>query len=235
MNFTEIRVPTNKFVVCIDSRSRNMDLYPNAFDYTAEFQKTFKNIVSIELVAAIYDGVSTDRYVNLMIDEMDSDIVSNTNVSNGSFTQLPLTLTINQYTSDQYKSIKTFDHPLAKLSKLTIRFMGINALPYPISEHYLRFELVCCKYESTIESNNMEVASSVVHMYRPVPKTLSSVDSGYITDPYLLLGVEKGLLSLPTVVAAFKQKCNSMKLKGSTQWEYNKLKQAFKELASKCK
>lgn len=237
MNFTEVRVPTNKFIVCIDSKARNTDLYPSPNSYVVEFQKTFKNIVSVELVAAIYDGISPDHYVNLFIDELSSgsDIISNVTSSTGSFTQLPLTNTINKYTQKMYRSLKTFDHPLAKLGKFSIRFVGSDSLPYGISEHFLRFEIICCKYESTVESNNLEVASNVVHMYKPIVEAGKDIsDIAYITDPYLLLGITKeNAANIKNLTAAFKQKTTMLKVKGGTQWEYNRLKHAFKELAGK--
>ncbi len=235
MNFTEIKVPTNKFIVCVDSRARNPESHPNPHEYTVEFQKTFKNIVSVELVAAIYDGIAIERYVNVVIDELcGGELISNTNAGNGAFTQLPLTLPINQYTQDQYRSIKTFDHPLSKLSKLSIRFVGSDSLPYiHMSEQYLRFEIICCKYESTVESNSMEIASNVVHMYRPLTPTTTPDNITYVTDPHLLLGVSKDT-NIQSIVLAFRQKCGALKLNGGTQWEYDRLKRAFKDLSSKC-
>ena len=104
-----------------------------------------KNIVSIELVYALYDKLGTERYINVCIPEIRNSVISNNNIMSGAFTQLPLNYHTNEYTADKFRSIKVFNPPLTKLNKITIILLSAEGEPYPIHDYFARFEIVCNK------------------------------------------------------------------------------------------
>lgn len=122
-----------------------MTKYPDAAFYVVDLEDTIKDVVSIELVYALYEKVNTDRFVNMIVREAVTDCISNCNIASRSFTQLPMLSDITEYTAHKFRSIKVFDGgPLAKLGRLTIAFASpsTGAL-YPMRDHLLRFEITC--------------------------------------------------------------------------------------------
>ena len=137
-------LPVDVAYVSIDSRKRS-ELYPNPNNYVVPFDRVFQDVVSVELVYAIYPKFGDEDYVNLYIDELESNMISNCKEISGSFTQLPLLQPKNVYTREIYRSIRVFTTPLLKLGRFTIRFIGHDGRPYPIKEHLLRFEIQTLK------------------------------------------------------------------------------------------
>jgi hypothetical protein len=87
--------------------------------------------------------VSTDPYVNLIIDELAYNLDSNSSHVRGSFTQLPMAYNTNTYSKQTFRSIKRFKTPLAKLSRFTVKFTTSNGSLYAMRDHFLRFEIIC--------------------------------------------------------------------------------------------
>ena len=101
--------------IAVDSRYRDKGKYPDPNEFAVDIDPVFKNVVSIELVYAVYDKLGTEQYVNLCINEIDSYLVSNNSSIEGAFTQLPLTKPLNEYTSQKFRSIYVFPNPMAKI------------------------------------------------------------------------------------------------------------------------
>lgn len=147
LHIQEVKTRPEKTYVVVDSRFRDVTQYPNANSFVIDFDTPFKNVMSIELVYAVYDKLGTERYMNLYIPEISSFLKSNNNIIEGAFTQLPLVKHVNEYTSEKFKSIKSFDPPLAKLSRLTLNMISEKGQPYPIRDYFMRFEIVWAKPE----------------------------------------------------------------------------------------
>ncbi len=130
--------------VVADSRYRDVSQYPNANHFAFDFDSPFKNVISIELVYALYDkGVGNETYVHMLIPELCNFLLSNNTTTSGAFTQLPLNKATNEYTSNKFKSIKVFTPPLSKLGRLTMSLVSGDGKPYPIDDYLVRFEIVC--------------------------------------------------------------------------------------------
>lgn len=212
-------IPTEVFNLAVDSNFRDTQKHPNHWQYVVNFDNVFKNVVSVELVMAVYEKVTTDAYVNLYIDELSPNLYSNSNPIKGSFTQLPLTDTLNTYTRDKYRSIKQFVKPLSKLHKMSIRFVSPNGSSYPIRDHFLRFEVTCMKFQATPEWKNLEIVGDSVNMFR------AHNDEGWNA---------RNVLELPEVFTEEMIKKNFVKkaklYKTASPEMYEKCKRAFKEL-----
>ena len=168
MIFEEKLLPVETYNLGLDSNFRDMAKYPNAAEYVIPFDNIFKNVVSFQLVFAVYEKNGTESYVNLYIEEMSPNLVANTSAISGSFCQLPLINTQNVYETSMYKCIKTFEKPLAKLSRLTIRFLKANGDVYPMKDHFMKFEVQCMKFSgNTKEWKNNEFLAQGVTMYEP--------------------------------------------------------------------
>jgi hypothetical protein len=129
--------------LAVDSRSRDVSKYPDANNFVVDFDSPFKNIISIELVYALYDKLGTERYVNLCIPEIRNFVLSNNNILTGAFTQLPLNLPTNEYTYNKFRSIKVFNPPLSKLNRLSLIIVSDDGSVYPMKDYFARFEIVC--------------------------------------------------------------------------------------------
>ena len=147
LHIQEVKTRPEKTYVAIDSRFRDTTKYPNPNEFVVDFDTPFKDIMSIELVYAVYDKLGTERYINLNIPEIASFLKSNNNIIEGAFTQLPLVEHVNEYTTQKFKSIKIFNPPLAKLNRLTLNIVSEKGLPYPIRDYFMRFEIVWAKPE----------------------------------------------------------------------------------------
>lgn len=219
-------IPTNTFYIAIDSRYRDISRYPAAANYVIPLDTVFKNVVSVELVHAIYDrppGAVNMKYVSLFIDELSPNVITNNDFMKGSFTQLPVTESSMGrsliYERSLYKSMKMFDKPLSKLARLTIRFVAFDGAAFPISEHYLRFEVTCMKTSAIPEWKDMDIVSNSVNMFK-------NVDSG-LWDPLKILGINEKV-SEEELKKAFVRKAKTCK--GVDKIKYEECKRAFKEL-----
>lgn len=219
MLMEETMIPTEIHHVGVDSRYRDTKKYPHSYEYTVPFQDVYKNVVSVELVFAVYEKVATDLYCNIYIEELTPNLKSNSNIIEGSFTQLPMVNNINTYDRGQYRSIKLFDKPLSKLSKLTIRFLKPDGTPYMIRDHFLRFEVTCLKINSTVEWKNLEMIANSASMFQAVS-----------WDPEKVIGLPPGY-KWNDLRDIFTKKAKAAKDKDPTRYE--ELKRAFKELSKR--
>jgi hypothetical protein len=164
--FEQKVIPTEVFTLGVDSRYRNLATYPNANSYVIQFDRVYKNVVSLELVLALYEKTTTDQYVNLVLEDVDCNMESNSQYIRKAFTQLPLTQTSCVYDAHSFRSIKIFEKPLAKMAKLTVSFVDPNGGAYPMRDHFLRFEITCMKFQQTAEWKNLDMVSKSVNMFQ---------------------------------------------------------------------
>ena len=137
-----MRGEVRKRILVISSVARDVVKYPSPSYYVVQLEDTIRDVASIELVYAMYDRVTNDRFVSLVMREAVSDVVSNCNTASRAFTQLPMTHSITEYTSHLFRSVYTYPGgPLAKLDRLTIAFAAPDGTLYPMRDHLLRFEL----------------------------------------------------------------------------------------------
>jgi hypothetical protein len=217
---------SNVFTVFIDSRCRDMTQYITPSKYTIHFLTEFSNVVSVELVHAIYGkGNNTDKYTNLHIDEIESSVISHVKACHGAFTQLPFCNSHNvnelfEYTQSQFSCIHVLQQPLLNLSKLSFAFTDRDGSVFPIADHILRFNITCLKQIDTSNENN----------------TVNNLQEHHIRiDPYTLLGVSHINLNLDTLVDCFKMKAKELRRDGYTKDAYEQLKSAFSFLAQTLK
>lgn len=229
MIFEEKFFPIETYNLGIDSSYRDKTKYPNSHDYVITFDNIFKNIISVQLVFAVYETSGIEKYVNLYIDELSPNLISNSQYISGSFCQLPTLQAKNIYDTSMYKCIKTFEKPLSKLSRMTIRFINTNGEIYPIRDHFLKFEIQCLKFSGKVkEWKNNEVFTQSVSMYEP-----SSVASN---KSYLNIPEKYDLEILKT---AFKSACEQLRAQAYPKEvyniKYNELKDEFRKYAQKGK
>ena len=222
MIFEEKFFPIETFNVGVDSQFRDHEIHQTPSEYTVKFDTIFKNVVSFQLVFAVYEKNGVESYVNLVVDEMSPNLISNSNPVSGSFCQLPLISTLNTYNSSLYKCVKTFEKPLAKLSKLTIRFIKSDGSTYPMRDHFLKFEISCLKFSGgkTKEWTNNEMFTQSISMYEPSTKYIN-VPPNY---------------SIDILKTAFKSACDQLRaqsLPSSTyKSKYEEIKGEFRKLAN---
>jgi hypothetical protein len=227
--YQEKIVPLETFYIFVDSRARDTSSYISPSQYAVVFDDVFKNVISVELVHAIYgrNGQETEKYVNMHIEELTPNIISNQTASKSAFTQLPFFNTVDdtyEYNKQTYASIRRFEKPLMKLSKLSITFMDKEKRMFPITDHILRFKVNCIRINDTTEEwDNSRV---ITNNGRPV-----EYEQVIKKDPYSLLGVSKGNYDVNVLASAFKQKARSLRKDGMTKTAYDELKDAFANLA----
>jgi hypothetical protein len=144
------------YTVCIDSRHRDALLYPNPADYVIDLDEVLKNVSSVELVSAIYTKVlsDTESFVVLHIRDIQSHTISNSMSIRESFTTLPLVQEgVNVYHKSMFQSLATFEPPLLKLGKLSVRFLKSNGEAYPMTDHMLRFQIQTLSHSQILEWN----------------------------------------------------------------------------------
>lgn len=225
-------VPIETHYVFIDSSHRDVSTHISPAQYIIDFDTVFKNVISVELVHAIYNkpNENDDLYVNLHIEELSPNITSHMNASKGAFTQLPFVNKkddMYEYnTRTSYQSVRKFDKPLMKLSKLSITFLDSQRRLFPITNHILRFEVVCFKMNSNTEEwSNFNLVSNSVRATMPLVKK----------DPYGLLGLRQGQFNMDTLIQAFKKKARVLRSNGYNKDDYDELKSAFRHLATSLK
>jgi hypothetical protein len=229
--FNEKIVPTETFFVFVDSRYRDTSVHISPSQYIVDFDNVFKNVISVDLVHAMYGKTNTneEKYVNVHIEELNPNITSHINHSKGAFTQIPFydpKDDVYEYSKTVYQSIRRFEKPLMKLSKLSITFLDKDGRLFPITDHILRFEVTCFKLnENTEEWDNFRLVSNSVRATEPVIKK----------DPYVLLGLQQGQFNLEMLVVAFRNKSKTLRTNGYNKGAYDELKNAFSQLAATLK
>lgn len=225
--YQEKIIPVETFYIFVDSRYRDTSTYISPSQYVVNFENVFKNVITVELVHAIYgrNGQDTEKYVNLFIEELSPNIISNHNSGMGSFTQLPFYSAVDnlyEYNKQSYTSLRKFEKPLMKLSKFSITFADKDKKIFPITDHILRFEVTCFRMNDNVEEwDNFRIISNSVRSTEPIIKK----------DPYLLLGISQGNYDLSVLANAFKQKARQLRKNGMTKRDYDELKEAFSFLA----
>lgn len=229
MIFEEKFFPIETYNVGIDSAFRDRAKYPSASEYIIPFDNIFKNVVSVQLVFAVYEKNGVESYVNLHIEELSPNLVANTQAISGSFCQLPLMNTQNVYDTSMYKCIKTFEKPLAKLSRLTIRFIKANGEVYPMRDHFLKMEVRCLKFSGrTKEWSNNEMFTQSVSVYEPsMPKKKNGAAAS------VLIKVP-AVYDMDVLKMAFRSASETLRASGLSQSaykaRYNELREEFKRL-----
>jgi hypothetical protein len=230
-SYQEKTVPVETFYIFVDSRYRDTGSYISPSQYVVNFENVFKNVITVELVHALYgrSGLDNEKYVNLHIEELSPNVVSNHNASTGAFTQLPFFNSVDslyEYDKHSYPSVRKFEKPLMKLSKLSITFLDKDKRIFPVTEHILRFEVTCFRMNDNIEEwDNFRIISNSVRSTEPVIKK----------DPYTLLGISQGQYDLNILANAFKVKARELRKDGMTKTAYDELKDAFTVLAKNFK
>lgn len=170
---------TRTSFITIDSRDRNTTSYPDPNDYVYHLDDTIKNIISVELVYAVYLKYETETYVNLHIEEFSPNAISNNHILRDSFIQLPLLDYINEYTPNRFRSIKKFYNPINKLGRLTIKFYKYDGTLYEINDHLLKFEIKYHVYDGQIQSNlflNSDLTTNKSMIDLKLPKNFTKND-----------------------------------------------------------
>lgn len=130
----------------IDSRDRDTRIYPEANRYVVNLHDVLKNVISMDLIYALYPKHGTEFYVNLNIEEVEpSNVGPNTHLLKA-FAQLPLVSHINEV-KNELRTLVVLQRPIAKLAKLTISFTDHMGQLYDMSEHLLRFEIKSYLYD----------------------------------------------------------------------------------------
>ena len=137
----------------IDSRERNLDIFPSFNDYVIKLDNIIKNVISVNLIYAIYPKSGDENYVNLCIEEFNTKCISNNDVLRDAFIQLPLLTYFNEFRQDVHNKVH-FRKPISKLSKLSIKFLDYFGQKYEIGDHFLRFEIEYYVYNSNPEFHN---------------------------------------------------------------------------------
>jgi hypothetical protein len=247
MNFQEKVVPTEIFNIGIDSSYRDISKYPHAHTYVVTFDNIFKDVVAVQLVFAVYEKSGLDTYVNLQIDELSPNIISNSTYLADSFCQLPLLSPLNTYNTSMYRCIKTFEKPLSKLSKLSIKFLKPDGTAYQMRDHFLKFEIKCMKFSgSTKEWRHNEVFSEGTSLFEPkVPHTHTHqthtnqpphphhLPAPPSSDPRALIRVPE-VYDVDMLKTAFKSSVDVLKSQNlprkTYDLKYKEIKEAFRVL-----
>lgn len=134
----------------VDSRDRDRSRATTPASYTYTLEDTVRNVSAITLTHAVYPRSGDDLYVNLHIEELSPPSVwSKNHVNRGSFAQLPLLHVLNEFRDDTRCREQRLAKPIAKLSKLTLRFLKHDGTAYDMADHLLIFRV---RYLTTSES-----------------------------------------------------------------------------------
>lgn len=205
-------------VILVDSKRRNTTEYITPSQYVIDLPHKFSNILSIELVYALYGKAGQDTnhmYVDMYIDEIEPQPLEDGKKT--PFTQLPFFKSnddIYEYSSiQQYKSICKFQKSqLSNLTHFTITFLDRNGRILPMTEHILRFEITTTPFE------HIDITPSI-------KQTLEDKK-----DPYTLLGIVPGKYDINTLSTAFKNKASLLRREQFATVTYDELKNAFATL-----
>ena len=143
-----------KNYILIDSRDRNTRIYEEPNEYVIELNDVIKNIFNVKLVYALYPKHGTEFYTNLHIEEFAPNAISNNRYLADAFTQLPMISYFNEYRSElSDKKGKSFEDPIPKLSKLTIKYQSFDGTMSVMGEHFLKFEVEYYIFDGIPEMN----------------------------------------------------------------------------------
>ena len=113
--------------ICINSSDRNISKNPKVNDYRIDFQDTFKNIHSIEIVSASVanqNSVQANAYLIIKFDGLDHLTFSNNNINKG-FALLYLKPTAGAHVYPELgclqRNVRYFNTPLASFSHVAIQ------------------------------------------------------------------------------------------------------------------
>ncbi len=184
---------------------------------------------NVALVFAVYEKIGVDLYTNIYIDELSPNLVSNSNHIAGSFCQLPMTSALNVYDTSMYKSIKLFEKPLSKLSKLSIKFIDADGVIQPMRDHFLKFEITTLKFIGREWVNN-ELFSNTISVMQ-----LAGENKQYLNDVAINIKLPDKY-DMEILIMSFKSACDTLRsynLPSPTfNQKYQQLKSDFKKLAS---
>jgi hypothetical protein len=197
----------------IDSRDRNKETYPTPSTYVYFLYDVIKNVEKVELVYALYEKVGTEFYVNLHIDEFPNNVLSNNTTIRGAFMQLPLITYMNEFAADKFTSSQSFQKPISKLSRLSIKFMSYDGSLYPMKEHLLVFRVTYFTYTGNMDFN----ANGSLHITHPEDECVFLLE--------LPANYNKEQLN-----AAYTMKKSSLRSREAPMDELVKLKRAYKVL-----
>jgi len=217
---------TELYTVVVDSSFRDKVAYPNTASYVVHLENTMKGVVSIELTYGLYASAQEveslpTKYVNVFIDELQSTLFSNAPAMVYAFTQLPMTQPYNIYSADRdFKSIKVFEQPLMKMSRLTIKFSLPNGDIPTMPDHLLRFDIRCMRQKEWVDAK----------AFAPHTATSSAVLPA--SNPYAILGVQQNS-TWDEVQTGFKKrykKLQRMEKTQDTERAKDMLKEAFRQI-----
>jgi hypothetical protein len=140
----------------IDSRDRNMDIYPDPANYVINLENIVKNLVEVELIYALYNKNDTDTYVNLQIEEFLPDTVSNNHNIREAFVQLPMLNHINEFTSNRISATKIFKQPMNKLSRISIKFVKYDGSLHDIGDHFMKFQIKLYNHSDILDKHSLD-------------------------------------------------------------------------------
>jgi len=224
---------TELYTIVVDSSFRDKAAYPTAGNYVIHLNNVLKGVASLELTYGMYASAPDvaalpTKYVNMFIDEMQSTLFSNAPAMMGAFTQLPMTESYNTYSAlKAYASIKVFEQPLMKLSRLSIKFTlpngdALTSMP----DHLLRFDIRCLRQKEWGDANAFAPKTATSSAVLPPTVPLQ------IPDPYSVLGVPVNS-SMDVVEAGFKKRykmLQRMEKTPDTLRAKELLKEAFKQI-----
>jgi hypothetical protein len=124
----------------LNSSDRNVTSYPSVNNYRIDSDEVFKNIHSIELIAASVanqNSVLNNPYLILKIDGLDHLNFSNRNTNRG-FATLYLKYTTGAHVQSEFspiqRSVLKFKHPLASLSSITLSILKPDGTLFSFGE-----------------------------------------------------------------------------------------------------
>jgi hypothetical protein len=172
--------PRRTRTIVVDSRRRDLSASPLPGAYSVRLSEELRAVESLELVYALYPSAGPGAYANLFVAEAEdrgSVVALDATEVSGAIAQLPMLAPVNEYTpARHYRALTVFRVPLARLSKLTVRFADAFGQPYPFQDHLLRFEAVCGERHRDGESDLVQRLAAAPP---PVPlPSLSSRSSG---------------------------------------------------------
>jgi len=121
------------YCINVDSRDRNVSLYPLANKFEVNFRNSnggcfinerIKNVVSIQLVEAIIPTDAMGRYATLKLSNFDNNLYGSNDVLNAAFSVLITDYSYSSYTVCKLKNLcncfKKFSPPLAELTSFKL-------------------------------------------------------------------------------------------------------------------
>lgn len=126
--------------LCINSSDRDITKYPKVNDYRIDFQDTFKNISSLEIIAgsvANQNSVLSFPYLIVKFEGMDHLTFSNNNINKG-FSLIYLKPTTGAHVQPELgclqKNTRFFKTPLASFASINIQFFKPDGTLFDFGE-----------------------------------------------------------------------------------------------------